>query len=873
MRTGDHPSRFKRRCLGTSAYGVLGSIAAALLAFPESAPAQQPVAGGASAPAGTVATSGGPASGWTTTTPVRPAAGIAIDRGVSDAPVRGTTRPQRRASGGTPRSTDVTQLAQAPHQTWAPPSVQVEARQYEPRPHARSTPVAISSGNDTAALNAAQVARVGTRPVATSSFAITAQPPRDTSIASLTPTLPSAPPPVSVGIASGAPDTATLNAAEIARVSRTPVSIAAQPRSRLAAANRAAMTPVAPPPVTVDIPQGRIDTAALNAGEVARLTGAPVAIVSTPRIEGPMATLAAAPPAPLPPVWVGVSDRTAALNIAQMAQVSSAPVPDAAEPSTDAPTMVVASAAPVAPTPVANRDAERLPTAPAGPRGMTYWSTPPALPAPTPPPSQTIGELLAVNRVSDGPTPVHSEPLIGAVGTPPPPRPLSSPLRGPEATIPENRPAEPGDPVLPTMRPTRQHVAEYRTPLFDDLPELAPARFAATTPPPPREAVGQNQQIAAFIPAEVSPSPSSVTWTMPAGPPPRPPSGSTGSEITAVPENSPSQSMPAETMPAQSLAAESLPAENPPTESVFYASLPPESPQSQYLPYASLPSESPQPQTLPYASLPIESPPPQSLPYASPPEAMPSMAPPPRYTPPPPREMRDSRREPDLTPRFASLTPSTQSDGFLPTPSAAFLDYVTDPMPPIPSLPPPRLEAGSDLLAYARPETDEPDPRSTPLSPSVPKRLHSVLRTPSIPTLPFPQFTGEEPTKVAANAAPGKAAAALETEPPPPLMAPELTLPFEPGRTDLNDSQTIQLKALVSRLGDDHRSRIQIAAYADVAGASGSAARRLSLSRALAIRSRLLEEGVPSTRIDVRALGNQVARGTADRVDVAVVAP
>jgi outer membrane protein OmpA-like peptidoglycan-associated protein len=42
----------------------------------------------------------------------------------------------------------------------------------------------------------------------------------------------------------------------------------------------------------------------------------------------------------------------------------------------------------------------------------------------------------------------------------------------------------------------------------------------------------------------------------------------------------------------------------------------------------------------------------------------------------------------------------------------------------------------------------------------------------------------------------------------------------------------------------------------------------LSLSRALAVRAFLIEQGVRSTRMDVRALGDKVPDGPVDRVDV-----
>ncbi len=65
--------------------------------------------------------------------------------------------------------------------------------------------------------------------------------------------------------------------------------------------------------------------------------------------------------------------------------------------------------------------------------------------------------------------------------------------------------------------------------------------------------------------------------------------------------------------------------------------------------------------------------------------------------------------------------------------------------------------------------------------------------------------------------------------------------------------------------------RVQVKAYAGQAGDLAGSARRLSLKRALAVRSHLIENGVRSTRIDVRALGVAHDGGPADRVDVEVV--
>jgi len=61
---------------------------------------------------------------------------------------------------------------------------------------------------------------------------------------------------------------------------------------------------------------------------------------------------------------------------------------------------------------------------------------------------------------------------------------------------------------------------------------------------------------------------------------------------------------------------------------------------------------------------------------------------------------------------------------------------------------------------------------------------------------------------------------------------------------------------------------IQLEAYGGSPGDKSSDARRLSLRRALAVRQLLIDDGVPSARIDVRAMGGADDKGQPDRVDV-----
>ena len=79
------------------------------------------------------------------------------------------------------------------------------------------------------------------------------------------------------------------------------------------------------------------------------------------------------------------------------------------------------------------------------------------------------------------------------------------------------------------------------------------------------------------------------------------------------------------------------------------------------------------------------------------------------------------------------------------------------------------------------------------------------------------------------------------------------------------------LKDLALKLKSKDTLRLQLMAYAGGKALTSSKARRMSLSRALSIRSFLIENGVRSTRIDVRALGSKTTEKPLNRVDVNIV--
>ena len=133
-------------------------------------------------------------------------------------------------------------------------------------------------------------------------------------------------------------------------------------------------------------------------------------------------------------------------------------------------------------------------------------------------------------------------------------------------------------------------------------------------------------------------------------------------------------------------------------------------------------------------------------------------------------------------------------------------------------------------------------------------------KTPAPP--PTPAVTKKKPTATQQAALPVK----TETDGSPG----NVRVAFGAEQTKLPDGAKKKLVALAKSLEGKEDKRIQLMAYAGGESLSSSLARRMSLSRALSIRSFLIENGVRSTRIDVRALGNKTSEKPFNRVDLNV---
>ncbi|MCW8952260.1 MAG: OmpA family protein, partial [Rhodospirillales bacterium] len=109
--------------------------------------------------------------------------------------------------------------------------------------------------------------------------------------------------------------------------------------------------------------------------------------------------------------------------------------------------------------------------------------------------------------------------------------------------------------------------------------------------------------------------------------------------------------------------------------------------------------------------------------------------------------------------------------------------------------------------------------------------------------------------------------------PPASAAAPGIALQvlFTDTASKLPGDREAELKKLAADIKEDTNIRVQLLAYAGGESLSSSKARRLSLSRALSVRAFLINEGIRSTRIDVRALGDKVPDGDPNRVDVSIL--
>jgi outer membrane protein OmpA-like peptidoglycan-associated protein len=185
---------------------------------------------------------------------------------------------------------------------------------------------------------------------------------------------------------------------------------------------------------------------------------------------------------------------------------------------------------------------------------------------------------------------------------------------------------------------------------------------------------------------------------------------------------------------------------------------------------------------------------------------------------------------------------------------------------------PPRAERPrTPTVAAARaPVVQPPAPvqatASKPAAPAAPQPAmpEAVPSTASIePIEPQPPAPGAQPPAPPPVSDKSTTAAAPTTA--------GLRLTFAPSESDLSPESSASIKELTSGAPLGDLTTFNVMAYAPGKPDDPSTARRVSLSRAMAVRSALIADGVPSARIFVRALGEQYGDGPPDRVDLSVM--
>jgi outer membrane protein OmpA-like peptidoglycan-associated protein len=212
-----------------------------------------------------------------------------------------------------------------------------------------------------------------------------------------------------------------------------------------------------------------------------------------------------------------------------------------------------------------------------------------------------------------------------------------------------------------------------------------------------------------------------------------------------------------------------------------------------------------------------------------------------------------------------------------------------------------------DALPGAKSPAPDARPRRPPPKPAQRPATSATLNKPSIqqpaaPPTPVPSTATATQAPTAPQAAPAPPPATLPeaappvialapVAPPPAAQAPPpppppisdtaassakavgagLRVTFGEGETDLSPASAGAIQNLVRTGPQGDGISFNVVAYAAGTPEDPSTARRLSLARALAVRSALIADGVSSTRIYVRALGAQASDAPADRVDLSVL--
>jgi len=208
------------------------------------------------------------------------------------------------------------------------------------------------------------------------------------------------------------------------------------------------------------------------------------------------------------------------------------------------------------------------------------------------------------------------------------------------------------------------------------------------------------------------------------------------------------------------------------------------------------------------------------------------------------------------------------------------------PSAPAPARHPPRARTHHETVARpAAPLLKEPASVAAPTTPATAPTAPATAQS----TTPAAPAAVPHPPAATLPAAPPAVASIPPVQPPSPPAKPApppappvvdqaktvaadvpagLQLTFAPGQSDLSPDSAAAIKRFVQASPSGKPTTFNVLAYAANVPNDPSVPRRLSLSRAIAVRTAMVADGVASAAIYMRALGAQGAGGPPDRVDI-----
>jgi len=206
------------------------------------------------------------------------------------------------------------------------------------------------------------------------------------------------------------------------------------------------------------------------------------------------------------------------------------------------------------------------------------------------------------------------------------------------------------------------------------------------------------------------------------------------------------------------------------------------------------------------------------------------------------------------TPAVAPQMPLTET----PTVAVAVPELANDPEVP--------ATTGSSSSLAPEPAVPSVAPAPVAAAPVVPAAQSSS--EPAVPAAPEEQTAAEEPTVPQPAITVPEETSADDASAQDAVGQVLASVLFEPDSADLTEDSRLQLERVALAMSENKSMRVQLQAFAAEDDDSPNASRRLSLSRALVVRGFLIEQGIVSTRMQVRALGDKFEDGPPDRVDI-----